>query len=215
MDELAARLAEGSVVRARRATPSRVQRPGTCRGAPSRPRSTSLRPCVDGLPGEAEVVAYCRGPYCVYADDAVRLPAGSRALRAPARRRLPRVAPRRATRRAVRLTRGGAPMLLRPFLNDDDGVRQLPVRLSRRTTCSRSSIRTSTSSTPTSRRPRVIGSPIVAVFETHVQADHVSGLPALVERTGATAYLPGRRGRRVRRTTRLPTARRSSSATRS
>src|SRR5204863_3004683 len=24
----------------------------------------------------------------------------------------------------------------------------------------------------------------------HVQADHVSGLPALVERTGATAYLP-------------------------
>ena len=35
-----------------------------------------------------------------------------------------------------------------------------------------------------------IGSPIEAVFETHVQADHVSGLPALVERTGATAYLP-------------------------
>ena len=35
-----------------------------------------------------------------------------------------------------------------------------------------------------------IGSPIVAVFETHVQADHVSGLPALVERAGATAYLP-------------------------
>src|SRR5436309_2398093 len=35
-----------------------------------------------------------------------------------------------------------------------------------------------------------IGSPITAVFETHVQADHLSGLPALVERTGATAYLP-------------------------
>ncbi len=34
------------------------------------------------------------------------------------------------------------------------------------------------------------GVSIVAVFETHVQADHVSGLPALVERTGATAYLP-------------------------
>ena len=32
--------------------------------------------------------------------------------------------------------------------------------------------------------------PIVAVFETHVQADHVSGLPELVARTGATAYLP-------------------------
>ena len=36
-----------------------------------------------------------------------------------------------------------------------------------------------------------IGTPIAAVFETHMQADHVSGLPALVERTGATAYLPG------------------------
>jgi hydroxyacylglutathione hydrolase len=35
-----------------------------------------------------------------------------------------------------------------------------------------------------------VGSPIVAVFETHVQADHVSGLPPLVERTGANAYLP-------------------------
>jgi hydroxyacylglutathione hydrolase len=34
------------------------------------------------------------------------------------------------------------------------------------------------------------GIPIVAVFETHVQADHVSGLPELVGRTGATAYLP-------------------------
>jgi hydroxyacylglutathione hydrolase len=34
------------------------------------------------------------------------------------------------------------------------------------------------------------GIPIVAVVETHVQADHVSGLPELVRRTGATAYLP-------------------------
>ncbi len=34
------------------------------------------------------------------------------------------------------------------------------------------------------------GSRIVAILETHVQADHVSGLPELVERAGATAYLP-------------------------
>jgi glyoxylase-like metal-dependent hydrolase (beta-lactamase superfamily II) len=34
------------------------------------------------------------------------------------------------------------------------------------------------------------GSRIAAVLETHVQADHVSGLPELVERTRATAYLP-------------------------
>jgi hydroxyacylglutathione hydrolase len=39
-----------------------------------------------------------------------------------------------------------------------------------------------------------VGHPIVAVFETHVQADHVSGLPDLVERTGATAYLPADAG---------------------
>jgi hydroxyacylglutathione hydrolase len=39
-----------------------------------------------------------------------------------------------------------------------------------------------------------IGSPITAVLETHVQADHVSGLPALVERTGATAYVPNGSG---------------------
>src|ERR671935_1598618 len=39
-----------------------------------------------------------------------------------------------------------------------------------------------------------IGAPIVAVFETHVQADHVSGLPALVERTRATAYVPADAG---------------------
>src|SRR3954454_12496542 len=37
---------------------------------------------------------------------------------------------------------------------------------------------------------QAVGQPIVAVFETHVQADHVSGLPELVQRTGATAYLP-------------------------
>jgi hydroxyacylglutathione hydrolase len=34
------------------------------------------------------------------------------------------------------------------------------------------------------------GARIAAVIETHVQADHVSGLPELVKRTGATAYMP-------------------------
>jgi hydroxyacylglutathione hydrolase len=38
------------------------------------------------------------------------------------------------------------------------------------------------------------GAPVVAVFETHVQADHVSGLPELVERTGATPYFPAGAG---------------------
>jgi hydroxyacylglutathione hydrolase len=39
-----------------------------------------------------------------------------------------------------------------------------------------------------------LGAPIAAVFETHVQADHVSGLPELVARTSATAYLPAGAG---------------------
>jgi hydroxyacylglutathione hydrolase len=39
-----------------------------------------------------------------------------------------------------------------------------------------------------------VGAPIVAVFETHVHADHLSGLPALVEATGAVAYLPAGAG---------------------
>jgi hydroxyacylglutathione hydrolase len=39
-------------------------------------------------------------------------------------------------------------------------------------------------------RAEAQGAEIAAVIETHLQADHVSGLPALVERTGATAYLP-------------------------
>jgi hydroxyacylglutathione hydrolase len=34
------------------------------------------------------------------------------------------------------------------------------------------------------------GAAITAVLETHLQADHVSGLPELVERTGAIACLP-------------------------
>ena len=39
-----------------------------------------------------------------------------------------------------------------------------------------------------------LGTPIVAVFETHVQADHLSGLPELVARSAATAYLPADTG---------------------
>lgn len=38
------------------------------------------------------------------------------------------------------------------------------------------------------------GSRIAAVLETHLQADHLSGMPELVERTGAAAYMPDRSG---------------------
>src|SRR5437773_9878072 len=39
-----------------------------------------------------------------------------------------------------------------------------------------------------------LGARVVAVFETHLQADHLSGLPELVARSGATAYLPAGTG---------------------
>jgi hydroxyacylglutathione hydrolase len=43
-------------------------------------------------------------------------------------------------------------------------------------------------------RAQAQGAEIVAVLETHLQADHVSGLPELVEKTGATAYFPAGSG---------------------
>jgi hydroxyacylglutathione hydrolase len=39
-----------------------------------------------------------------------------------------------------------------------------------------------------------VGSPIVAVFDTHLHADHVSGMSRLVEETGAAAYAPAGAG---------------------
>ena len=46
------------------------------------------------LPTDVDVVAYCRGPYCVFADDAVRLLRRRGYRAAPARGRLPRSGPR-------------------------------------------------------------------------------------------------------------------------
>ena len=84
-------------------------------------------------------------------------------------------------------------MLLRPFLNDASSCASYLFGCSdARQARGRRSARRSRRRLP--RRGRRLGAPIVAVFETHVQADHVSGLPALVERTGATAYLPAGAG---------------------
>jgi rhodanese-related sulfurtransferase len=71
MDDLAARLAEGSVVLLD-VRPRAEYRAGHLPEALSAPVD-ELPAVVDALPGGVEVVAYCRGPYCVYADDAVRL----------------------------------------------------------------------------------------------------------------------------------------------
>jgi rhodanese-related sulfurtransferase/DNA-binding transcriptional ArsR family regulator len=67
--ELAARLGKGDVV-VLDVRPEPEYRAGHIAGAVSVPLSAvaSFEP-----PRGREVVAYCRGPYCVYADDAVRL----------------------------------------------------------------------------------------------------------------------------------------------
>jgi len=71
MADLAARLAEGSVVLLD-VRPRAEYRAGHLPEALSTPVD-ELPSLLDALPGGVEVVAYCRGPYCVYADDAVRL----------------------------------------------------------------------------------------------------------------------------------------------
>src|SRR6266700_2690330 len=70
-DELAARLAKGSVI-VLDVRPEPEYRAGHIPGALSAPLD-SLDSVAAKLPKRREIVAYCRGPYCVYADDAVRL----------------------------------------------------------------------------------------------------------------------------------------------
>ena len=68
--ELVARLALGEVV-VLDVRPDAEYRAGHIPGARSVPPG-ELRRSLAALPEGIEVVAYCRGPYCVYADDAVR-----------------------------------------------------------------------------------------------------------------------------------------------
>ncbi|MGH9155055.1 MAG: ArsR/SmtB family transcription factor [Acidimicrobiales bacterium] len=67
--ELARRLGDGIVVWDVR--PPAEFEAGHVRGAVSVPPA-EVRRRLKELPADAEVVAYCRGPFCVYADDAVR-----------------------------------------------------------------------------------------------------------------------------------------------
>jgi rhodanese-related sulfurtransferase len=69
--ELQARLAKGAVV-VLDVRPEPEFRAGHIPGAISAPLD-SLDDVAAKLPKRREIVAYCRGPYCVYADDAVRL----------------------------------------------------------------------------------------------------------------------------------------------
>ena len=69
--ELRERLERGEVVLLD-VRPSLEYRAGHIAGALSTPLD-QLPSIVSELPRRREVVAYCRGPYCVYADDAVRL----------------------------------------------------------------------------------------------------------------------------------------------
>jgi rhodanese-related sulfurtransferase len=69
--ELARRLQEGDVIIVD-VRPEVEYRAGHIAGAVSIPIDQLARRLRD-LPPEVDVVAYCRGPYCVFADDAVRL----------------------------------------------------------------------------------------------------------------------------------------------
>ena len=70
-EELEERLARGQVV-VLDVRPQREYEAGHIPGAVSAPLS-DLKEIAASLPKRKEVIAYCRGPYCVYADDAVRL----------------------------------------------------------------------------------------------------------------------------------------------
>ena len=70
-EELARRLARDQVVLLD-VRPELEYRAGHIVGARSAPL-TELPSLIPELPRRREIVAYCRGPYCVYADDAVRL----------------------------------------------------------------------------------------------------------------------------------------------
>ncbi len=69
--ELVDRLAGGSVV-VLDVRPESEFQAGHIAGARSAPLAV-LDEVVSTLPRRSEIVAYCRGPYCVYADDAVRM----------------------------------------------------------------------------------------------------------------------------------------------
>lgn len=70
-DELESRIAGGRVV-VLDVRPAVEYATGHIAGAESAPLDV-LASLVNRLPRDRDVVAYCRGPYCVYADDAVRL----------------------------------------------------------------------------------------------------------------------------------------------
>lgn len=69
-DQLADRLRRGGLI-VLDVRPGAEYRSGHIAGARSVPVG-ELRRHLRALPKGSEVVAYCRGPYCVYADDAVR-----------------------------------------------------------------------------------------------------------------------------------------------
>jgi rhodanese-related sulfurtransferase/DNA-binding HxlR family transcriptional regulator len=80
-DELVARLSRGDVVLVD-VRPAEEFEAGHIDGARSIPLE-ELKRRLDEIPGDREVVAYCRGPFCAYAHEAVRT---MRAEGRPARR---------------------------------------------------------------------------------------------------------------------------------
>lgn len=69
--ELLAKMREGGVV-VLDVRPEKEYRAGHIPGARSVPVN-ALEAALETLPKDKEIVAYCRGPYCVFSDEAVRL----------------------------------------------------------------------------------------------------------------------------------------------
>ncbi|MDQ3155338.1 MAG: rhodanese-like domain-containing protein [Actinomycetota bacterium] len=70
-DQLRERLRDGDVI-VLDVRPEPEYAAGHIRGALSIPVQ-DMKSRLAEIPSGADIVAYCRGPYCVYADDAVRL----------------------------------------------------------------------------------------------------------------------------------------------
>ena len=88
--------------RARRRAPRRGVRGRPHRRRALDPDRRARASASPSCPADREIVAYCRGPFCAYAHEAVRTPARRGPLRATARRGLARMAARRASTDLIR-----------------------------------------------------------------------------------------------------------------
>ncbi len=183
-DQLRERLRDGDVV-VLDVRPVPEYAAGHIRGAVSIPVD-DLTSRLGEIPSGADVVAYCRGPYCVYADDAVRLLDAERVQCREARGRVPGVGHGRPTRWSRRCIRAGMNMgelTVHPVVDEGLGNTAYLVDL----TDGRALV------VDVSRDLRVVraaaerrGLRIGWAADTHLHADFLTGARDLAAHDGAT-----------------------------